>query len=111
MLFTPGQRADVTQGEALIEGIAADAVIADKGYDADHLVEAIEQTDAEAVIPPRNNRPVMRPYDRTLYKERNLVERFINKLKNFRRVAPRYDKLLDNYRGFVTLASIVILMR
>jgi len=111
MIFTPGQRADVTQGEALIEGIAADAVIADKGYDADHLVEAIERSGAEVVIPPKANRRVARHYDKALYKERNLVERFINKIKHFRRVATRYDKLIANYRGFVILAAIHILMR
>ncbi|MFT8781502.1 MAG: IS5 family transposase [Acetobacter orientalis] len=111
MLFTLGQRADVTQGEALIDGIAADIVIADKGHDADRLVETIEKTGAEAVIPPKRNRRVRRDYDRALYKERNLVERFINKIKHFRRVATRYDKLIANYRGFVTLAAIVILMR
>lgn len=60
------------------------------------------------VIPPKRNRRVQRPYDIDLYKERNLVDRFFNKLKQFRRVATRYDKLLANFIGFVKLAAIAI---
>ncbi len=86
-------------------------MIADKGYDATHLHDAIIQHGAEPVIPPRSNRKTPRRYDKALYKERNLVERFFSKIKHFRRVATRYDKLLANYRGFVIFASIAILLR
>lgn len=86
-------------------------MIADKGYDADHLVEAVVATGAEIVIPPRRNRNVQRSYDAHLYKERNLIERFFNKLKQFRRVATRYDKLLANFMGFVKLAAITIWLK
>jgi putative transposase len=95
----------------LIEGLEAEVVIADKGYDADHLHDAIFERGAEPVIPPKANRRAPHHYDKALYKERNLVERFFNKLKQFRRVATRYDKLLVNYRGFVLLAAIAILLR
>ena len=95
----------------LIEGLAPDAVIADKGYDADHLREAVLANEAKAVIPPKSNRRTQSDYDKVLYKERNLVERFVNKLKQFRRVATRYDKLLANYRGFVILAAVAILLK
>jgi putative transposase len=95
----------------LIEGFEADAVIADKGYDADHLREAVRKREAEPVIPSKSNRRAPIEYDKALYKERNLVERFFNRLKQFRRVATRYDKLLANYRGFVLLAAIAILLR
>ncbi len=88
-----------------------DAVIADKGYDADRLREAIRDSEAEAVIPPRSNRKAPCDYDKVLYRERNLTERFFNKLKQFRRVATRYDKLLPNYKGFVQLAAVAILLR
>ncbi len=111
LLFGPGQRNDITRAHDLIEGFEADAVIADKGYDADHLREAVLERTAEPVIPPKSNRRAPLPYDKALYKERNLVERFFNKLKQFRRVATRYDKLLANYRGFVLLAAIAILLR
>jgi putative transposase len=63
------------------------------------------------VIPPRRNRKLQRPYDLSLYKERNMIERFFNKLKQFRRVATRYDKLLVNFMGFVKLAAIAIWLR
>jgi putative transposase len=111
LLLGPGQRHDITQAHALIEGFSPDAVIADKGYDATHLHDAVVQYGAEPVIPPRSNRKTLRQYDKALYKERNLVERFFSKIKHFRRVATRYDKLLANYRGFVILASIAILIR
>ena len=110
-MFGPGQRNDITQAHNLIEGFEPEAVIADKGYDADHLREAVLANEAEAVIPPKANRRTAIAYDKALYKERNLVERFFNKLKQFRRVATRYDKLLANYRGFVILASIAILLK
>ena len=111
LLFGPGQRHDVTRSHELVDGFEPEAVIADKGYDADHLRDAIHDAGAEAVIPPRFNRKTPHAYDRALYQECNLVERFFNKLKQFRRVATRYDKLLANYKGFVQLAAIAILLR
>ncbi len=63
------------------------------------------------VIPPKRNRKDQRPYDLDLYKERNIIERFFNRLKQFRRVATRYDKLLANFMGFVKLAAIAIWLR
>jgi len=86
-------------------------MIADKGYDADHLIERVTQTGADAVIPPKRNRKLQRSYDIDLYKERNIIERFFNKLKQFRRVATRYDKLLVNFMGFVKLAAIAIWLK
>ena len=111
LLLGPGQRHDVTRSHELLDGLEPDAVIADKGYDAAHLRDAISDMGAEAVIPPRSNRKAPCTYDKALYEERNLVERFFNKLKQFRRVATRYDKHLANYRGFVQLAAIAILLR
>jgi len=90
LLFGPGQRHDATRSHELVDGFTPGTVIADKGYDADHLHQAVRDTGAEAVIPPRSNRKTPRAYDRALYRERNLVERFFNKLKQFRRVATRY---------------------
>jgi transposase len=81
LILTGGQVADVTQGVALIADIEAEHVIADKGYDSNGLVEAIEAGGAEAVIPPRSNRQVKRDYDRHISRDRNLVERFINRVK------------------------------
>jgi putative transposase len=111
LLFGSGQRHDATRSHELIDGFEPDAVIADKGYDADRFREAIRDRGAEAVIPPRSNRKAPCDYDKAFYRERNLAERFFNKLKQFRRVATRYDKLLPNYKGFVQLAAIAILLR
>ena len=110
LIGSPG-RNDIAFAHDLIDGFAADVTIADKGYDADHLCERITQTGGEVVIPPKRNRSFKRPYDAELYKERNIIERFFNKLKQFRRVATRYDKLLANFMGFVKLAAIAIWLK
>jgi len=89
--LTAGNRNDVTQAESRIEGWETERVIADKGYDSDPLAAAIEALPAEAVIPPRANRLEQREYDQDFYKERQLVECFFNKLKQFRRVFSRFE--------------------
>ena len=111
LIGSPGQRNDIAFAHDLVDGFDAGVTIADKGYDADHLIERIVQTGTTAVIPPKRNRKVQRPYDADLYKERNIIERFFNKLKQFRRVATRYDKLLVNFMGFVKLAAIAIWLK
>lgn len=111
-ILTPGQASDHTQAHALLEDFQAEeAVLADKGYDSDALVQTITETGAECVIPPTRNRKEQRPYDTHLYKERNLVERVFNKLKNFRRVATRYDKLDVAFLSFIHLAAIYLWLK
>lgn len=87
------------------------ALIADKGYDANYMVDAAKCVKAEAVIPPRSQRKTPRDYDKELYKERNLIERMFNKLKHFRRVATRYDKLDIAYLAFAFLAGIYLWLK
>lgn len=111
LIGSPGQRNDIAFAHDLLEGLAAQATIADKGYDADHLCDRIAETGGQVVIPPKRNRTIKRRYDAELYKERNIIERFFNKLKQFRRVATRYDKLLANFMGFVKLAAIAIWLK
>lgn len=89
MILTAGQVADVTQGAALVELFNAGAVVADKGYDSDVLVQVIEEGGAQPIIPPRSNRKTLRAVDWHRYKARNLVERFFCRLKQFRRLATR----------------------
>jgi transposase len=108
ILLTPGQAADISQAHALIDGVDADGVIADKGYDANHFVEAIEEKGAAAVIPPRSNRTHPREYDRYHYKERNLVERFFNRIKQFRRIATRYEKLDTSFMAMIGLVCTLV---
>jgi len=91
--------------------LAGNMVIGDRGYDSDEIMLYIEDQEARHTIPPRSNRNYQRPYDRDLYKKRHLVENFFNKLKHFRRVATRYDKLASSFFAFVLLASISILCK
>ena len=101
--LTAGQVSDIQEAQALIEGFETQAVIGDKGYDADALVARIEASGAQAVIPPRKNRTEQRSYDHHLYEDRNLVERFFNRLKQFRRIATRYEKLARNFSSMISL--------
>lgn len=94
-----------------MEGLSPRVVLGDKGYDVNALLELLAQKGIEAVIPPKANRKDQREYDRHTYKERNLVERFFNLIKQYRRVATRYDKLDRNYLGFVHLSAIMVLLR
>lgn len=82
------------------------AMLADKGYDADAIREALIAEGIEPVIPTRTNRKAPIDYDRELYKQRNLIERMFNKLKNWRRVATRYDKSAESFLGFISIAAI-----
>ena len=107
-LVTPGQRSDVRQAEALLEQVEAGAVIADKAYDADHLVEHLTARGAKAVIPPKRNRSEQRAYDRNLYADRNKVERLFNRLKHYRRVATRYEKTAGSFLAMVQVAAIMV---
>ncbi len=108
LLLTAGQASEYGQASALVGGFDAAYVLADKGYDSDKFIEELEKAGATAVIPPRKNRKEQREYDQELYKERNLVERFFQKLKHFRRIATRYERLKRNYQAMLFLVSSVI---
>lgn len=107
-ILTGGQVSDVIQAAALINGFQAQAVVGDKGYDANALIALICTMGAQAVIPPRENRLEQRLYDHHLYEDRNLVERFFNRLKQFRRIATRYEKLSANFMAMVNIACTYI---
>lgn len=85
-------------------------MLADKGYDSNANREAIYVAGAVACIPPKKNRLQAITYDRHLYKERNMIERFFGKIKQFRRVATRYDKKAANFLGFVWIASLATIL-
>ena len=103
LILSAGQVADITQGSALIARIGAGAVIAHKGDDSDALVQCIEKAGAQAIIAPRSNRQTPRAVDWHRYKARNLVERFFCRLKQFRRLATRYEKLATRLNAFLQL--------
>jgi transposase len=111
LVLTPGQAADVTQAQTLIEGVPFEVVIADRGYDSQAVVAAVEAKGGEAVIPTQSNRAVQRVIDRERYKDRNLAERFWARVKQYRRVATRYEKTARNFLALVHVASIMILLR
>ena len=109
--LTAGQIHDVNAVDDLLADVEADAFIADKAYDADEVIDTLKARNIQPVIPPRRNRKVQRDYDKQMYKERNLVERFFNKLKQFRGVATRYEKLAINFLAGVYLAASTILLK
>ena len=111
IILTEGQVHDIRQAEALIEGFACEKVLADKGYDLDKFREVIASKGAEAVIPPKRSRKELIQYDKDVYQDRNLVERFFNKIKNFRRIATRYDKTALSFAAMLALAAAMIWLR
>ena len=111
LLYTGGQVHDSTKAEDLIIGLPAENVLGDKAFDTDRFRAFLAIRGTAAVIPPKANRSREIPYDRHVYKERHLVECFINKIKHFRRMATRYDKTVASYASFVAVASSIVLMR
>ncbi|RWO24871.1 MAG: IS5 family transposase [Mesorhizobium sp.] len=109
--LTAGQKGDAPQAAILIEGLPAEVVMADTAYDADHLRQAIAAKGAVAIIPNNPSRSLKYPLDKHLYAQRHLVECCFSKLKQFRRVATRFEKTARNYRAVVTLAAIVLWLR
>ena len=83
-------------------------LIADKGYDANHFRQLLAERGTEAVIPSTASRKIPIPFDRVAYRERNLIERMFGRLKDFRRIATRYDKLARNFLAAVALAATII---
>ncbi len=110
-LLTPGQSHDLTQASALLGESACDYVIADTSYDAQAFRNLVESRGATAVIPSRKNRKQPFAYDHHLYKERHLIECFFNKIKHFRRIFSRFDKLDSRYLGFLSFAATLIWLR
>ena len=108
MSLTPGQTADITQAEPLLERLKPEALLADKGYDSDALVESLESREITPVIPPKANRKELRDCDFALYRERNLVERFFNKIKHYRAIATRFDKLASTFLAGVLLVCVIL---
>lgn len=110
-VITGGQVNDCTQAIAMLGQHKAEAVLADKGYDADAIVERIEVMGAKAVTPPKRNRKLQGEYDKSLYKQRNRIERCFSKLKCFRRFATRYEKSKNCFKALVALACTWICLQ
>jgi transposase len=111
LTLTAANESDIAQAEALLADHAPAVVIADRGYDKKALVERIESRGAEAVIPTQKNRAVQREVDEHLYAERNVCERFWSKVKQYRRVATRYEKKAQNFLAFVKVAAVMVMLK
>jgi transposase len=106
IVVTAGQAHDRVPLPDLIAGLAVGRdLIADRGYDAQAVIDLVAAHGGRAHIPTQRDRRVQRSVDPALYRQRNLIERFFNKLKHFRRIATRFDKLARNFLAAVLLAS------
>ena len=110
-ILTAGQKGDAPQAVALIDELPADIVMADTAYDSDALRQAIADKGATAVIPNNPSRTSKHDLDKHLYAQRQLIECCFSKLKQFRRVATRFEKTARNYRAVITIAAIVLWLR
>lgn len=109
-ILTPGQDSDHGQAQGLLDDDEPGAVVADKGYDSQSFADFVEQRKAQVIIPSRKNAITPRKIDDNLYKDRNKVERFFNRMKHYRRIATRYDKTASSYLSFIYLAASMILL-
>ena len=111
LMLTAGQDHDLACAEPLLEHANPGAIIADKAYDADALINKLMDHGVNPAIPPKAGRKDKRECDFALYCERNLIERFFNKIKHFRGIATRYGKLARNYLATVQLVATIILLK
>ena len=111
IIITAGQRSEITQANALIEGISDAYVLADKGYAFNVVRSQIINQNCEPVIPPRIDTANPWEYDKHIYKERHLIECFFSKIKQFRRVFSRFDKSIRNFAAFVSFVGAIIWLR
>jgi transposase len=107
LILGPGQEADISMAEEITSSMDLEELVADKGYDSDAFRNWLDQRDITPCIPPRSDRIGPRPYSKKTYRKRHVVENFFERIKRFRRVATRYDKLSNTFLGFVCLAVIV----
>lgn len=108
MLLSAGHEADISYAESMMEEIPAQMLVADKGYDSDAFRQWLAERGIKVCIPPRSNRNHPHRYSKRSYRKRHLVENFFERIKNFRRVATRYDKLAETFFGFVCLAATLV---
>jgi transposase len=108
VIITQGTTADCTQACRLIEGITAEYLLADRGYDSDAIVEQAEKQGMQPTIPPRKNRKIQREYDTDLYRLRHLVENAFLHLKRWRGIATRYAKNTASFLAAVQIRCLAL---
>ena len=107
----PGQRHDIVGVKPLIKDKEFNALLADKAFDADWLLEELNERACQAVIPPRSKRKLQRAYDRHMYKWRHLVEKFFCDLKEFKKIAMRSEKTDSSFAANIYLAATIMTLR
>jgi transposase len=110
-ILLPGQRHDSIGVEPLLDGVEIGALLGDKAFDSDWLRLELNKRGALAVIPPMASRATNIPYDKEMYKWRHLVENFFQRIKEFRRIATRYDKTDTSFRAAVHLVAAVLALK
>ena len=108
LLLTAGNVNDSVPAISLLTGLKSTYLIADKGYDTNAILEFAATNSQTAVIPPKANRVEQRPYDKHIYKERHLVECFFQKIKKYRAIATRHEKLACSFESLVLIASCLL---
>jgi len=110
-ILLPGQRHDSVGVEPLLRGVALGALIGDKAFDSDWVRLELNERGALAVIPPNASRASNIPYDADMYKWRHLVENFFQKIKEFRRIATRYDKTDTSFKAAIHIAATILALK
>lgn len=108
LFLSPGNDADISHARTVLKNVPAAMVVADKGYDSDTFRQWLTERGIKPCIPPRRNRKTPSRFSRASYRKRHLVENFFERIKNFRRVATRYDKLAQTFFGFACLAATLV---
>jgi putative transposase len=115
LILSPGQSADCSRFGELYAGLNEDNVLEaaalDKGYDSNAIRQRLAEDGIEPVIPPKRNRKEDLPYDAEIYRQRNRVERFFNRIKHFRRIATRYEKYACTFLAMVHLTAAFLYLR
>jgi transposase len=115
LILTPGERHDAPVAKevfkAVPEACPVKAAVLDKAYDSDDIRNTLKEEGIKAVIPSKRNRVAPIPHDKKLYRRRNCVERLVGKLKQFRAVATRYDKLACTFMAFIHVVAAFVMAR
>lgn len=111
IIITAGQAADIKQAEALVGEDICEDLLADRGYDSDDFRETLNGKRIRPIIPGKKNRLQPIEYDRHTYKERNAIERFFGRLKEYRRIATRYDKTTIIFKAGIVVACIFMWLK
>ena len=110
-IITGGERADCIMAEELIKDLEFESLIADKGYDTNYVVDAVNNKSSTVIIPPKKNRKIQRFYDKEYYKERHKVECMFGFFKHYRRIFSRFDKLKSRFLSFLHFVGTLMWLK